>query len=305
MVGEDVASQMVSYGMAFTTLISTAVLALHVDDPAFAIIDCRTKLDDVGWGEREHAAAHIPGAVYADLNRDLSGPKSGTNGRHPLPDPLALAQTFSRLGITSGVQVVAYDQDNAMFASRLWWMLRWLGHDTVAVLDGGFAKWTAEGRPTASGRERRAAREFHASARADMSVGVTAVASHVGAADWRLVDARAPERFRGEIEPLDRTPGHIPGATNHFFQGNVCDDATFRSPEELRARWKESLGDVAPDRVVCYCGSGVTACHNLLALEHAGMKGAKLYAGSWSEWSSDPSRPVERGESPLPGLRSL
>jgi len=291
--------------MSFKTLISTSALALHLGDRDVVVIDCRFALADTEWGEREYEAGHIPGARYAHLDRDLSGPKSGTNGRHPLPDPLALAQTFSRLGITSGVQVVAYDQDNAMFASRLWWMLRWLGHDAVAVLDGGFAKWKAEGRPTTSGRERRAAREFHASARADMSVDVTAVASHVGAAGWRLVDARAPERFRGEIEPLDRTPGHIPGATNHFFQGNVGDDATFRSPEELRARWKESLGDVAPDRVVCYCGSGVTACHNLLALEHAGMKGAKLYAGSWSEWSSDPSRPVERGESAVPGLRSL
>jgi thiosulfate/3-mercaptopyruvate sulfurtransferase len=286
---------MVSYGMAFTTLISTAVLALHMDDPAFAIIDCRTKLDDAGWGEREHAAAHIPGAVYADLNRDLSGPKSGTNGRHPLPDPHALAQTFSRLGIASGVQVVAYDQDNGIFASRLWWMLRWLGHDAVAVLDGGLAKWTAEVRSATSGDERRAAREFHGSPRAGMSVDVNAVASHAVAGDWRLVDARAPERYRGETEPLDKTPGHIPGATNHFYQGNLGDDKTFRSPEELRVRWKESLGDVAPDRVVCYCGSGVTACHDLLALEHAGLTGAKLYAGSWSEWSSDPSRPVETG----------
>ena len=282
--------------MAFTTLMSTAVLALYVDDPALALIDCRTKLDDEGWGEREHAAAHIPGAVYADLNRDLSGSKSGTNGRHPLPDPHTLAQTCSRLGITSGVQVVAYDQDNGTFASRLWWMLRWLGHDAVAVLDGGLAKWLAEGRPTTRGDERRAAREFHGSPRADMSVDVATVASHVGVGDWRLVDARAPERFRGEVEPIDRTPGHIPGATNHFFNGNLGGDTTFCSPEELRARWNASLGDVAPDRVVCYCGSGVTACHNLLALEHAGMKGAKLYAGSWSEWSADPARSVALGD---------
>jgi len=151
---------MVSYGMAFRTLISTAALALHMDDPAFAVVDCRAKLDDLEWGAREYAAAHIPGAAYADLTHDLSGPKNGTNGRHPMPDARALAQTFSRLGIASGVQVVAYDQDNAMFASRLWWLLRWLGHDAVAVLDGGFKKWKAEQRPTESGEARRAPREF-------------------------------------------------------------------------------------------------------------------------------------------------
>src|SRR5438552_2704872 len=187
---------MVSYGMAFTTLISTTVLAAHLDDAV--IVDCRTKLDDERWGEQEYTASHIPGAVYADLNRDLSGPRTGTNGRHPLPDPQVLAQTFGRLGIASAVQVVAYDQDNGVWASRLWWMLRWLGHDAVAVLDGGFAKWTAEGRPTTSGVERRAPREFAGRPRASMTIEVGAVASRVGSPEWRLVDARAPERFRGE-----------------------------------------------------------------------------------------------------------
>ncbi len=286
---------MVSYGMAFTTLISTATLASHMDDPAFAIVDCRYKLDDATWGKREHEAAHIPSAVYADLGHDLAGPKSGTNGRHPLPDPHTLAQTFSRLGIASGIQVVAYDQDSGMYASRLWWMLRWLGHDAVAVLDGGFAKWTAEGRPTKSGAEPRTPREFSGSPRSEMAFGVGEVASQLGTSAWQLLDARAPERYRGETEPIDKTAGHIPGAKNHFFQSNLDERGLFRTPEELRARMKESVGDTPADRIVCYCGSGVTACHNLLALEHAGMKGAKLYAGSWSEWSSDPSRPVERG----------
>jgi thiosulfate/3-mercaptopyruvate sulfurtransferase len=281
--------------MAFKTLISTAALALHLDDPAFAIVDCRSKLDDLDWGAREHAAAHIPGAVYADLNHDLSGPKSGTNGRHPLPDPRVLAQTFSRLGITGGVQVVAYDQENGMFASRLWWLLRWLGHDAVAVLDGGFKTWTAEGRPTESGKTHRAPREFAGSPRTDMAVEVQAVGSRLGAPGSRLVDARAPERFRGEIEPLDKTPGHIPGARNHFFQWNLDERGLFRTPEELRKKIEASVGDVPTDQIVCYCGSGVTACHNLLAFEHAGLTGAKLYAGSWSEWSADPARQVERG----------
>ena len=284
---------MVSYGMAFTTLISTTVLAAHLDDAV--IVDCRSKLDDERWGEQEYTASHIPGALYADLNRDLSGPRSGTNGRHPLPDPHTLARTCGRLGIASGVQVVAYDQDNGSWASRLWWLLRWLGHDTVAVLDGGFAKWIAEGRPTASGAERRAPRDFAGTPRPAMSVDVATVASRVGSRDWKLVDARAPERFRGETEPIDRTPGHIPGAVNHFFGGNLAADKTFRTPEELRARFAPALGNTPSDHVICYCGSGVTACHNLLAMEHAGLGGAKLYVGSWSEWSAYPSRPVERG----------
>jgi thiosulfate/3-mercaptopyruvate sulfurtransferase len=281
--------------MGYGTLISTAVLASHLDDPAYAIVDCRAKLDDLGWGAREHAASHIPGAVHADLTHDLSGPKSGTNGRHPLPAADALAHTFSRLGITSGIQVVAYDQDNGMFASRLWWLLRWLGHDAVAVLDGGFKQWLAEGRPVESGATHRAARAFSGSPRADMAIGVETVASHLGDASTRLVDARAPERYRGDSEPIDKVGGHIPGATNHFFQWNLDEQGLFRTPEELRATIGASVGDVPADRIVCYCGSGVTACHNLLALEHAGLTGAKLYAGSWSEWSADPNRPVEKG----------
>ena len=281
--------------MAFRTLISTAALAVHLDDPPFVVVDCRAKLDDLEWGAREHAAAHIPGAVYADLTHDLSGPKTGTNGRHPLPDPGALALALGRLGITSGMQVVAYDQENGMFASRLWWLLRWLGHDAVAVLDGGFKKWTTEGRATERGATHRAPAVFTGSPRANMKVDVQAVAAQLGAGGPQLVDARAPERYRGETEPIDKLPGHIPGAKNHFFQWNLDEHGLFRTPEELRAKIATTIGDVPADQIVCYCGSGVTACHNLLALEHAGLNGAKLYAGSWSEWSSDPKRPVEKG----------
>ncbi len=279
--------------MSFETLIDTAVLAAHLDDPTFAVIDCRFKLDDLGWGDREYAVRHIPGAVFADLERDLSGPKTGQNGRHPLPDPAALAQTFGRLGIDRTIQVVAYDQDAGMYASRLWWMLRWLGHDAVAVLDGGFAKWTAEGRATASGRDLRPHRSFQASPRANMIVDADAVSAIRGASGWRLVDARAPERFRGETESIDKKAGHIPGAINHFYKWNVAEDNTFLPPGALGERLRAAVGTVPPDHVVCYCGSGVTACHDLLALEHAGLKGAKLYPGSWSEWSSDPRRPTD------------
>jgi len=241
--------------------------------------------------------------VYAHLSHDLAGAKTDRSGRHPLPDPGALARFFGRLGIASDVQVAAYDQDTGMYASRLWWLLRWLGHEAVAVLDGGFARWLAEGRPTSAGRDTRSAREFTGSARSEMSVAADEVTKLSQSRDWRLIDARAPERYRGDSEPIDRIAGHIPGAANHFFKWNLDQDGAFRSPEELRRRLDEVVGAVPTERVVCYCGSGVTACHNLLALEHAGLRGAKLYPGSWSEWSSDPSRPIEKGDGHLTKTR--
>jgi thiosulfate/3-mercaptopyruvate sulfurtransferase len=282
--------------MAFTTLVDTATLATHLADPGFAIVDCRFVLNDDGWGEREYAARHIPGAVFAHVGHDLAGSPTGRNGRHPLPDAADLAATFGRLGIGDGMQVVVYDQDSGMYAGRLWWLLRWLGHDAVAVLIGGFARWLAEGRGTKEGHEHRRASEFHGTPRADMMVTAGQVSSLIGMSDWRLVDARAPERYRGDVEPIDNVAGHIPGAVNHPFKSNLTETGDFRSADELRETLRASLGDLPPDRIVCYCGSGVTACHNLLALEHAGLRGAKLYPGSWSEWSSDPSRPIERGD---------
>jgi thiosulfate/3-mercaptopyruvate sulfurtransferase len=281
--------------MAHSTIISTEALATRLSDPSFVVVDCRFKLDDVGWGELQWAAGHVPGAMYAHLDRDLSGPKTGTNGRHPLPDPALLAETFGRLGITSGRQVVAYDQDTGMFASRLWWLLRWLGHDAVAILDGGFAKWVAEGRPVSAASDRRETATFQGSPRPGMTVRADEVALHSGKGDWRVLDARAPERYRGEIEPMDPVAGHIPGATSYFYQRNLDEQGLLRRPEDLRTRFEAIVGGVAPDHVVCYCGSGVQASHNLLALEHAGIKGAKLYPGSWSEWVSDPSKPVATG----------
>src|SRR2546429_1683966 len=190
--------------MAFTTLISTDALALHLTDREFVIADCRYNLDNEAWGAQEYAERHIPGAQYVHLGHDLAGTKTGTNGRHPLPDPEALTRTFGRLGIAAGVQVVAYDQDTGMFASRLWWLLRWMGHEAVAVLDGGFARWLAEGRPTSAGRETRSARAFTGSPRSEMSVGADEVTKLSQCRDWRLIDARAPERYRGNSEPIDR-----------------------------------------------------------------------------------------------------
>ena len=282
--------------MAFTTLIDTSTLSRHLNDPTFVIVDCRFKLDDEEWGARAYAEAHVPGSVYASLDRDLSGPKTGSNGRHPLPEASALIGTFEHLGIGDDTQVVAYDQDAGMYASRLWWLLRWMGHVEVAVLDGGFAKWLAEGQPTAAetgSPAARPARGFTGAPRSDMTADAVEVARLIHNPEWRLLDARAPERFSGAVDPIDRVPGHIPGATNHFFKGNLDAQGTLLPPEQLRERLLDSIAGVRPDRVVSYCGSGVTACHNLLALEHAGIPGAKLYPGSWSEWSSDPTRPIE------------
>ena len=280
--------------MSFTTLIDTAALASRLDDPGLVIFDCRFDLKDTGWGERAYAEGHVPRALYVHLDRNLSAPKTGTNGRHPLPDAATAARTFSALGVGAGVQVVAYDQDTGMYASRVWWMLRWLGHDAVAVLDGGLARWRAEGRAIRSGVEAPVPRPFVAAPRAGMIVTADQIAVLTGSG-FQLVDARAPERYRGDVEPLDRVPGHIPGARNHYFQSNLDNTGRFRSAADLAARFSETLGDTPADRAICYCGSGVTACHDLLAMEHAGLPGGRLYAGSWSEWSADPQRPVATG----------
>ncbi len=282
--------------MPLTTLISTDVLARHLTDPGFAIVDCRFRLDDTAWGEKEYAKGHVPGAVYAHLDRDLSGMKTGGNGRHPLPDPIELGLKCGTWGLRSDLQVVAYDQDSGMYASRLWWLLRWIGHRAVAVLDGGFAKWTAEGRPTRGGVERRARTEFAIERQSGMITDASAMKELTIRSDWRMLDARAPERFRGEVEPIDKKAGHIPTARNHPYLSNLDERGAFRSPADLRARFLAAMGPVPADQIVCYCGSGVSACHNLLAMEHAGLTGAKLYPGSWSEWSSDESRPIETGE---------
>jgi thiosulfate/3-mercaptopyruvate sulfurtransferase len=281
--------------VAFHTLVSTDDLARHLDDRSWCIVDCRYNLSDPEWGTVAYASGHVPGAAYANLDQDLSAKKTGTNGRHPLPDAAAAARVFARLGIGPGVQVAAYDQDNGMFASRLWWMLRWLGHDAAAVVEGGFAKWLAEDRPTRSGIEQHEARPFEARANDAMTIDAEGVAQILHNPRWRLIDARAPERYRGEVEPIDKVAGRIPGAVNHPYTSNLAGDNTFKSAGHLRAAFDADAGETPVDHLVCYCGSGVTACHNLLALEHAGFHGAKLYPGSWSEWSADPTKPIEKG----------
>ena len=279
--------------MPYSTLIPTATLADNLND--FAIFDCRFDLTNPARGEQLYREAHIPGAVYASLDRHLAGPKTGRNGRHPLPDLEKFQAQLGAWGIDASTQVVVYDEGPGMFASRLWWLLRYLSHAAVAVLDGGLGKWIGEGRPARAGEEQRAPRQFAGSARPAMLALADEIEQVRANLAYRVIDSRAPERYRGEIEPLDPVAGHIPGAVNHYNLSNVNPDGTFRAPEALRAGFLALLGDVPPARAITYCGSGVAAAHNVLALEVAGFSGARVYAGSWSEWCSEADRPVARG----------
>jgi thiosulfate/3-mercaptopyruvate sulfurtransferase len=279
-----------------TTLISTADLAQRLGSPGLVLIDVRHDLAHPdAWGEGQYRAAHLPGAVFLHIDRDLSAAKTGTNGRHPLPSPEACAKLFGRIGIDATTDVVAYDQSQGMYAARVWWMLRWLGHDRVRVLDGGFDKWQREGRPVTSEIAQPQARVFVPRPR-DVIVDAAGVRANLDARTLLLLDARAPERFRGEVEPLDPVAGHIPGAANRPGSRNLGTDGTFKPAEALRAEFLALLGNRAPETIVHQCGSGITACHNLLAMEVAGLHGSRLYPGSWSEWCADPSRPIARGE---------
>ncbi|MCX6072346.1 MAG: sulfurtransferase [Chloroflexi bacterium] len=260
-----------------TPLIQLHELTAHLGDPAWAIVDCRTDLTNPGWGRGAYLQSHIPGALHADLETDLSAPRTGLNGRHPLPSPEDLASVFSRWGIDDAVEVIAYDAGADFFAARLWWSLCYLGHTRAHVLDGGFAAWQAEGLPVSAGEDRRPARRFLPRPQ-------------------RLIDARAPERYRGEVEPLDRVAGHIPRARSYEWRRSLAPDGRLLPARALRAQLEGALAGVAPDQTVVYCGSGVSASHVLLAMAVAGLHGARLYPGSWSEWCADPARPVAIGD---------
>jgi thiosulfate/3-mercaptopyruvate sulfurtransferase len=280
----------------YSTLIGTAELARHLGDPAFVIVDVRHDLaQPEHFGCEAYAKAHVPGAVFAHLDRDLSAAKTGRNGRHPLPTPEATAAVFGRLGIDAKKQVVAYDQDGGLFAARLWWMLRWLGHDNAAVLDGGFAKWQTEGRPVTAESPAVEPTTFVPTLVLP-TVNAMGVAASLPRHDLLLLDARAAERYRGDVEPLDAVAGHIPGALNRPYARNLGADGTFRPARELRSEIDAILHGRSVDDVVHYCGSGVSACHNVLAMAIAGYPLTRLYPGSWSEWSADPKRPVARGQ---------
>jgi thiosulfate/3-mercaptopyruvate sulfurtransferase len=279
----------------YSTLISASDLVTQLSNPHWAILDCRFDLADTGAGERAFRTDHIPGAQYAHLDRDLSAARTANTGRHPLPAPERFADTLGAWGISNDTQVVAYDADNGAYAARLWWMLRWLGHRAVAVLDGGYKAWRAAGLPVATEIAARPRASFLAHANRAMWLDADETAERVSRADWRVLDARAPQRYAGEIEPIDPVAGHVPGARNHPFTSGLGADGRFLSAEQLRARLDASQAGVADDHTVVMCGSGVTACHLLLALEIAGKRGARLYAGSWSEWITDPSRGVAKG----------
>jgi thiosulfate/3-mercaptopyruvate sulfurtransferase len=284
--------------MIYQTLISVDKLARHLEDPKWVIVDCRFSLSDTDRGQRDYVQAHIPGAIYAHLDHDLSGPvNKGQTGRHPLPTVERAAQVFSSWGIEPGMQVVAYDDaGGALAAGRLWWMLRWLGHDEVAVLDGGWQRWLREGKPTASGEENRSSSMFVPHPRPKMMATTTEVRDLLGKRTACIVDARTVDRYRGENEIIDPVAGHIPGAINLPYPENLTPTGVFRSPEELRQIYLDFLGDFSPEQAIFYCGSGVTSIHNILAMVHAGLPEARLYAGSWSEWITDPTRPVVVGE---------
>jgi thiosulfate/3-mercaptopyruvate sulfurtransferase len=277
--------------MTGSTLVSTGELAANL--LKWRVFDCRHDLAKPDLGEELYRQAHILGALFAHLERDLSGRKTGKNGRHPLPEPQDFERWLEKTGLTPHDQAVCYDAGNGAMAARLWWMLRWIGHDNVAVLDGGFAKWVSEGRETTVDVPLFTPLNYPIKPRNDFAVDVRSVEKMLG--NSLLLDARAPARYRGEQEPIDPVAGRIPGAKNRFNMDNVSAKGVFKDKDTLRKDFAAVLGNRAPSEVIHYCGSGVAACHNLLAMEIAGLKGGKLYAGSWSEWSTDPKRPQERG----------
>lgn len=282
--------------MTFSTLIEPGQLAAHLDDGDWVVFDCRFDLGDTGKGRRDYQAGHIPGARYAHLDEHLAGPIVPGSGRHPLPDPDGFIVWLASQGVSNDSQVVVYDDGAGAIASRLWWMLRhWLGHPACALLQGGWAAWQAAGLATETGEPAAIAGEFVATPDDQAVITTEALAQALQDGSVRLLDARMPPRFKGEMEPLDPVAGHVPGAVNLPFPVNLV-DGLFDAPASLRARYQAALDGKAAEQAVLMCGSGVTACHDLLAMDIAGLSGARLYVGSWSAWCSDPARPAAIGD---------
>ena len=280
--------------MAYRTLIDTATLAKNLDDADWRIFDVRHDLMNPGLGRDQYAEGHLSGATFVDLDTDLSGEKLGTNGRHPLPDPEDFQAKLGEWGLRPGQQVIVYDGANGTYAGRLWWMLRWMGHYSVAMLDGGFAKWEKEGRPVTAEVPHFSPTNYRGAPRT-MHVDATFIKSNLGKPEVTVIDARAAGRYAGVGETIDPVGGHIPGALNRPFSENLNKDGTYKAPEVLAKEFAALLGNRSPKQIVHQCGSGVSACHNILAMEIAGLAGSRLYPGSWSEWCSDPKRPVATG----------
>lgn len=281
--------------MPYTTLVDTDELAVHLGDPGWVVFDCRFTLTDPGAGLRAYNEGHIPGARYVHLDNDLSSPVTERTGRHPLPDPEQLAIKLGAWGVDASKQVVVYDDTFGAMAVRMWWLLRWLGHENVALLDGVFPKWLREKRTVTKELPVIEPAVFKASPNNTMWISADEIQA-LTAGTGVVVDARAEERYSGEVEPLDKVAGHVPGAINLPWEDNLDLGGDFLPAGELRELYAPIVGQHAIKNVIHMCGSGVTACHNILAMEHAGLKGARLYAGSWSEWITDPSRPVKTGE---------
>lgn len=276
-------------------LVTTEELARHLDDPRWVVFDCRHDLADHGRGARLYAEGHVPGAVFAAVETDLSGSKTGRNGRHPLPDPATFAAFLARSGVNSTSQIVGYDDAGGLYAARLWWLARWIGLEHVALLDGGLGRWAAGGGALTRELPRRAPGSVQPRANTGAVWTADDVQRRLHDPRSLVIDARAPERFRGDVEPMDPVAGHIPGAANRFYKANLNADLSFRPAEELRREFAALLGERNTADVAHQCGSGITACANLFAMEFAGLPGSRLYAGSWSEWVADPARPVARG----------
>ena len=278
----------------YRTLINTADLARHIGDPAWVILDCRFTIANTEAGRRDYLEGHIPGAVYLHLDEDLSDPiRPGITGRHPLPAINKAEEVFSRCGIQDGTQAVAYDAaGGALAAGRAWWLLRWLGHLDAAVLDGGWQQWVVDGGAIQETEDKPVRSSFHARVQSGMLVTAEDVDTRRIDPNWRVLDARATERYHGNNETLDPIAGHIPGAVTTPYQANLAPDGKFHSVEVLRDRYQEILASVPVEHSIVYCGSGVTATHSILAMLHAGLGEPKLYAGSWSEWITDPNHQV-------------
>jgi thiosulfate/3-mercaptopyruvate sulfurtransferase len=275
-------------------LVSPEELQRHLGDPGWVIFDTRHDMGDVEKGRRAFAQGHVPGAHFLHVDEDLSGTKTGVNGRHPLPELATFAAKVERAGVTPATQVVVYDDLGGNFAVRLWWMLRWLGHERVALLDGGYPLWEKEGRPVTKEVPPGRTGDFKPRPHLGDVVDTPFIERFHEDASIKLIDARAPERYAGVKEPIDPVPGHIPGAVNRFWQKNLGPDGRFKAPAQLKREFEEFLGATSPRQAVHMCGSGVTACHNMFAMALAGLPSGRLYVGSWSEWCADRSRPVAR-----------
>lgn len=283
--------------MSPSVLIDTRELAtLLSEDPNNVLVaDCRYALTDPAAGAKAYAEGHIPGAVHVDLGDLLSAPTTGMNGRHPLPDPQVFADGLAALGANNDTLIIAYDTDESSFAARLWWMLRWIGHENVRVLNGGLRAWAAAGGELSTVTPTRPRGSLGLRHRAMPTVSFTDVLGNLDAQQKQVVDARSPDRFRGENETIDPVGGRIPGAINRFYKDNLQADGSFKSPDTLRHEFRTLLGDTTPEQIIHQCGSGVSACHNLLAMDIAGLDGGALYPGSWSEWCRQRDVPMERG----------